>query len=276
MNTRSVTQKRQSVLAVSRRAWLLIGLLFAISALSVGPLSTQNLDGLALHELVLSDQGDHALQLLSEEALARGGWAPALGDVVVFVPNMVEFLMARTVAIDIGPDNCDLPRTPLVRKLEPPNPDCGRDFQAHQNEIQFGPGSFLIEVGFDMVEPRPLDDILSVYIEEVGHSWQEYCYETEGRCQGERTQMTTWGQGMQLASGWEYQVKMYILGLDGNLLHLSEDERIALRNQICDGYANPIYSKVLPYGPPDSWADPEAWPLAAPSLAEYATFCDQV
>lgn len=253
---------------------LALMLLVLITGIGVSPAQAQVVaDTLVLHRMILYDQGQEAVTLLAEEALARGNWAPAAGDEVVFVSEMVDFLMARTVAIDVEPDNCNLPRSIQTRNLEPPNPDCGRNFQHHQNLIQFGAATFVSAIGDGIFVPRPLDDILSVYIEEVSHSWQEYCYETEGRCAGERSRHTTWGEGRRLESGWEYQAKKYILNLDGVVLDLSDGERAELTWHICEGYAYPMYSEVLPYGPPEGWVHPQGWPLHTPTAAEFNTFC---
>ena len=120
--------------------------------------------------------------------------------------------------------------------------------------------------------PREVDDMLSVYIEEVGHSWQEYCFETEGRCQGERSRLTTWGDGLMRVAGWEYQVKMYILSLDDNLLNLSQTERDELTSAICEGYANPRFAIIDASAPPD-WPAPEGWPTVRPTTQEFQAFC---
>ena len=121
-------------------------------------------------------------------------------------------------------------------------------------------------------DARDVDDILSVYIEEVGHSWQEYCYETEGQCRGERTRQTSWGEGQMRVAGWEYQVKMYLLSLDGDLLDLSEAERVELVAAICEGYANPRFS-VVTSSPPPGWVNPEGWPTSPPTSEEIDALC---
>ena len=142
--------------------------------------------------------------------------------------------------------------------------------------MRFGRYTFDNSTASDTFEARPLDDVLSVYIEEVGHSWQEYCYETEGQCAGERSIQTTWGAGKQRASGWEYQVKMYILSLDGTWLALSDAERAELTTAICDGYANPRYG-VFPERPaPPGWPNPQGWPTTAPTVEALHMFCNGI
>ncbi len=118
--------------------------------------------------------------------------------------------------------------------------------------------------------------MLSTYIEEVGHSWQEYLYETEGRGSGERTRVTSYSTGLRLGPGWEYQIKIYLLTLDGTLLKLSTDERAILMDSICqaDGYANPTYHDIPPYGPPPGWPAPEAWPTTKLSDSDLQLFCE--
>lgn len=221
------------------------------------------------HQLVTTEQGHVALQLLADIADQRGGWRPAPGDETVFVPTM-RLYVASTSAIDLPPEGCIRDRDPTA----PRSPDCGRDFQYEQNLVRFGPETFARRLRDGTFAPRPhLDDMLSVYIEEVGHSWQEYCYETEGRCQGERTQLTTYFEGKQRANGWEYQIKMYILSLDGTWLTLSDSERAELKTAICTGYANPRYTVVSPYGPPPGWPNPTGWPTTAPTPEEFQAFC---
>jgi hypothetical protein len=187
---------------------------------------------------------------------------------VVFSPTMRR-AVASTLAIDTPPRDCA-----VANPREPQSPDCGRDFQREQNLVRFGPATFETTRCDGTVAPlATVDDILSVYIEEVGHSWQEYCYETEGRCQGERTRLTTWGEGKQRAAGWEYQIKMYILSLDGTWLELSDGERAELSTAICAGYADPHYTVVSAYGPPPGWPNPAGWPTTAPTQEEFQAFC---
>lgn len=218
--------------------------------------------------LVATGQGDAALHLLADLADRRGGWRPAPGDRVVFVPTM-RLKVASITAIDLPPQDCA-----TLDRTEPRSPDCGRDFRREQNLVRFGPATFVeLLPGGTFAPHARLDDILSVYIEEVGHSWQEYCYETDGRCQGDRTRLTTYIEGKQRAAGWEYQVKRYILNLDGTWLTLSGAERAELRGAICAGYANPRYAVVSGYGPPPGWPNPKGWPIAAPTREELWAFC---
>jgi hypothetical protein len=227
-----------------------------------------NSDPALLYELVANGQGDEALQQLAALAVARGGWGPAPGDGAVFAPAM-RLAVASTVAIDMPPEDCA-----VLDPTAPQSPDCMRDFQRDQNLLRFGPATFETTRRDGTFAPRAtVDDILSVYIEEVGHSWQEYCYETEGRCQGERTRLTTWSEGKQRAAGWEYQIKMYILSLDGTRLELSDGERGVLTTAICSRYADPRYTVVSVYGPPPGWPNPAGWPTAAPTEEEFQAFC---
>ena len=228
----------------------------------------QQLDGLALQRLVLPDQGDTAVQMLADLASQRGGWGPAPGDIVVYDPLMAHFKRASTVGVDLPPNDCDSPDPSTSR-----NPDCGHDFQYQQNLVRFGQYTFVDRDRYGgVLVPREVDDMLSVYIEEVGHSWQEYCFETEGRCQGERSRLTTWGDGLMRVAGWEYQVKMYILSLDDNLLNLSQTERDELTSAICEGYANPRFAIIDASAPPD-WPAPEGWPTVRPTTQEFQAFC---
>lgn len=217
--------------------------------------------------LIDNDAGSIALQQLAEIAADRGGWGPAPGDVIVFDPTMPGSKRASTVAIDVPPSDCESPDP-----ADQMHRECGRDYEHQQHLVRFGVYTFVDQQTDGPYVPRALDDILSIYIEEVGHSWQEYCYETEGRCSGERTRLTTWGEGSTRVAGWEYQVKRYILSLDGSLLALTAAEHNELRAEICDGYANPIFSPVET-APPPGWPNAEGWPTAHPTAAEFEALC---
>ena len=230
-------------------------------------------DDTFLH-LMATGQGDAALQRLADLADQRGGWGPAPGDRVAFAPTML-LDVASVIAIDLPPQDCVVLDAGRDR-FETRSPDCGRDFQYEQNLVRFGPATFAVPLPGGTFGPRAgLDDVLSVYIEEVGHSWQEYCYETEGRCRGDRTRPTTWGEGKQRAAGWEYQIKMYILNLDRTWLALSDAERAELTGAICAGYADPHYAVVSEYGPPPGWPNPPGWPTSAPTPDEFQALCNR-
>lgn len=223
------------------------------------------------YSLILNDDGDAAVRQLTALAELGGGWGPAPGDTVVFDPYMPSWTVAEVKAIDLPPDGCD-----TDDPTEPRHPDCDRVFEYQQSLVRFGSMTFVKPLADGSFAPRSnIDDMLSVYIEEVGHSWQEYCYETEGRCAGERTMLTTWGAGRRLASGREYQVKMYILSLDGTWLTLSDGERTELKTAICGGYANPKYSEVPAYNAPPAWPNPQGWPTTKPTVEEFQKFCNE-
>lgn len=269
--------RRNAGLAACWR-WLLLGAVggaFIVTWLgfvdsSASSILAQQTSSQSLHMLIIEGHGDAAVQQLAELASERGGWGPAPGDVVVFDPTMTGFKRASTLAIDIPPMECS--------SSDPPERGyfgCDRDYSLQQNLVRFGMYTFVERDGDDEVYvTRPLDDILSVYIEEVGHSWQEYCYETKGRCEGERVRLTTWGEGSTRSSGWEYQVKMYLLNLDGTLLTLSALERAELLDAICDGYAKPVYTTV-DTPPPPGWPHPEGWPTSVPSAEAFAVLCGE-
>ncbi len=250
--------------------WAMIGLAILVLLPIEGfafRVAAQELYSRDFQLLLESGQGEQAVQDLARIAQDLGGWGPAPGDIVVFDPFLPDCKRASTVAIDLPPSDCESPD--LVDRM---HRDCGRDYERQQNLVRFGAYAFADQIDAGSYIARPLDDILSVFIEEAGHSWQEYCHETEGRCEGERTQLTTWGEGDLRASGWEYQVKMYILSLDGDLLTLSEVERAELVSAICEGYANPSFS-VVTTNPPPGWANPEGWPTVAPTPEELGEFC---
>jgi hypothetical protein len=224
----------------------------------------------SLYDLVQSGQGDAAVRLLADTAMEVGGWAPAPGDEVVYDPTMARNVRGAVRTIDLPPGECAIPR--LSRNLT----ECHADLRSGENLVRLGRAAFATPRAGDDSAPRPvLDDLFSTYIEEVGHSWQEYLYETEGRGQGERTRLTSWEEGLLWMQGREYQVKMYILSLDGSLLRLSGEEREWLHHDICDdeGYANPLHHRVPAYGPPPGWPNPDGWPVAAPTPDALAAFC---
>jgi hypothetical protein len=99
--------------------------------------------------------------------------------------------------------------------------------------VRFGFFTFANEKVNGVTVPRPVDDMLSVYIEEVGHSWQEYLFETEGRGSGERTRLISAFESQYWGPGWEYQVKRYILSLNSTWLSLSRAERREIKASIC-------------------------------------------
>ncbi len=238
---------------------------------STPPVAEGAFDHGCLFLLAESGRGDEALQIVAQEALERGGWGPAPGDRIVYDPSIACVLRGSVLVIDHPPAECASLR--LSRGIESL---CAGDYMTRQHLVRFGRSLFSNPHPDGSRTPRAAsDDLLATYIEEVGHSWQEYLYETAGAGSGPRTRTTTWEAGTALAQAAEYQIKMYILSLDGGLLALSDDQRRELEQAICDwdGYANLGNHRLLPYGPPDGWPQPEGWPLVAPSLAEQNAVC---
>jgi hypothetical protein len=227
-----------------------------------------DLDAPAFYALASNGQGDVAVQQLAALAAARGGWGPAPGDEVVYDAQLRPALRASTQISDYA-DDCEW------SKFDRPGPGCHTDFQTQQFQVRFGFFTFANETANGVTVPRPVDDMLSVYIEEVGHSWQEYLYETEGRGSGERTRLIAAFESQYWAAGWEYQVKRYILSLNGTWLSLSKTERREIKASICkkDGYANPTNHVVQAYGPPPGWPNPAGWRTVAPTPQELRAFC---
>jgi hypothetical protein len=221
-----------------------------------------------LYDLAASGNGEMAVQQLAALAAARGGWGPAPGDEVVYDALLKPSQRAATKVADYA-DDCE------ETKYDRPGPGCHTDFQSQQSLVRFGFFTFADETADGASVPRSVDDVLSVYIEEVGHSWQEYLFETEGRGTGERTRLTTAFESKYWAAGWEYQVKRYILSLDGSWLSLSDAERDDLKTSICtaNGYANPTRHFVPAYGPPPGWPNPAGWPTVVPTREEFQAFC---
>ncbi len=100
-------------------------------------------------------------------------------------------------------------------------------------------------------------------------------YETGGLGSGPRTRSTTWEQTLRLVPGREYQIKRYLLYLDGRLLALSNQARNELYTAIFGSSAdsNPLGYPFPAYGAPADWPYPEGWPTTMPTQAEHTDFC---
>lgn len=256
---------RRNMLGVVGR--LVIGTWFVVVGISIPRVPSQQTSGRDFYMLIIEGHGDAAIQQLADIAASRGGWGPAPGDMVVFDPDLSDTMRGATVIIDSPPRDCEFPDRPDRRIL-----DCDGDYVHQQSLVRFGVYTFVDQDGDGLYIAHTLDDMLSSYIEEVGHSWQEYCHETKRHCAGERMRNTTWEDGEVWIAGWEYQIKRYILNLDGTLLALSVMERETLLSQICDGYARPVFSPVET-APPPGWPQPECWPTTVPSRDELETLC---
>jgi len=221
----------------------------------------------ALNQLVTSGNGAEALDRVRSTAFELGGWAPAPGDEVVFDPYLSRKVRGTVVDFDELPYDCADP------KVSADKDTCLEEFAAKERQVRFGQSLFTTPGDGGAVVRPSFDDLLSTYIEEVGHSWQEYLYETNGNGNGQRIRQTTIAESEYWGPGREYQVKSYILSLDGTLLTLSDQQRDVLRGQICDGYANPIGNEIPPYGAPEGWPNPQGWPVEQPTEAELAEFC---
>jgi hypothetical protein len=280
MSTLSVAQTPYRKIAAHRLArgrWgaglaLLISLTLVLQqgAGAARPADALGPHSASLYDMMQQSQGEAALSLVAEHAAQFGGWGPAPGDRLVYDATLAISTRAAVIAVDTTPAEC------AMQKPGMQSDHCRRDFKIAQNLVRFGPTAFANKDEAGNLVPRPeLDDLLSTYIEEVGHSWQEYLFETEGRGEGERTRVTSWEDGLYWSHGWEYQVKMYVLSLDGGLLHLSDQERTVLTSSICraDGYANPIGRHVPPFAAPAGWPHPEGWPVAVPTPEAFQTFC---
>ncbi len=223
-----------------------------------------------LYELVMNAQGDAALQTVISEAQTLGGWGAAPGDVVVYDTDLADGIGGAVRFIDSGPVDCVNPK--IARQME----DCLIDYSLKENWVRLGRTMFVAGIADSQPAPQPaFDDLLATYIEEVGHSWQEYLHETDGLGSGPRLHPTAWEDGKYYQVGWEYQIKRYVLSLDGNLLNLSDEARARLMRDICDadGYANPMKGQIPTYGAPADWPHAESWPTAAPTPDEFQTFC---
>lgn len=221
-------------------------------------------------EMVNSHHEMSALEIVVTTAADLGGWGPAPGDQVVYDEAMPWWVRGEVLTADLPPAECAIPRFSH-------SDHCLMASPAHEHQIRFGQALFFDTQEDGTASPRPLfDDVLSTYIEEVGHSWQEYLYETGGLGSGPRIILTTWEEAFRWRPGREYQIKRYILNLDESLIVLSEGERDRLLACICDpdGYANPLGHDVPPYGSPPGWPQPDRWLVTTPSQDDLQAFCE--
>lgn len=208
----------------------------------------------ALFELAQIGRGDEALQLLRQLAYEIGTWGPAPNDEVVYDRFLPDNVRGAVLDFDELPIDCS------DKQYSFDSDECLKVFSAIEQQVRFGYSLFAESTADGQTIPRPkTDDILATYIEEVGHSWQEYLYETDGRGIGQRLHITTLAESQRWAAGREYQVKIYILSLDGMFLQLSAQQHQHLLEQICIGYANPVNAEVPPYGAPIGWPNTAAW-----------------
>lgn len=275
MNAQTTLKQTNTRQTIARRSLpAVVALLVALSlaahemACAVRPAAALGPDRLALYDMVRNGQGAAALDMVAAAAQALGGWQPAPGDQILFDAHLSRKVRGASQDFDELPFDCADPT------FSDDEEACRQAFAAQETQVRFGRSLFSTPSA-DGDTPRPaFDDLLSTYIEEVGHSWQEYLYETDGRG-GARTRQTTLAESEKWSNGREYQIKMYILSLDGTLLTLSDDQRDTLRAHICgdEGYANPLDNPVPPYGAPAGWPNPQGWPVSAPTVEEFGAFC---
>ncbi len=261
-----------------RLIWKSILVLFVIvlagqqlNALAVGP-SLKDLDVENLVTMVENGQGQTAILQINEIAFALGHFAPAPNDAIIFDPFMSRQIRGAVIDFDELPSAC----TGITNaKMGIDKEACANEFWAQEPTVRFGRSFFTTPLDDGGLVIRSADDMLATFIEETGHSWQEYLYETNGRG-GERVHLTTMAESEYWAAGREYQVKRYILNLDGSLLNLSDEQRTTLKSQICLGYASPIGAEVPAYAAPAEWPNPEGWPTTNPTLNELLDFCGDI
>jgi hypothetical protein len=274
MNTRyTLSQVRNNVHGLTGQITHILSLVIVVSigmqqiSMGASPALAAGPEVAVLQQMANDGHGQDALQQVIDAATARGGWAPAPGDQVVYDRFMSRDVRGSVLDYDELPD-CANPRFGADEQA------CIAQFQTLERQVRFGPSLFSTPQDDGSAMPRPaFDDVLSTYIEEAGHSWQEYQYETEERGSGARLRATTLAESERWAPGREYQIKRYILSLDGDLLALSDQQRDALRGSICGGYADPTGRDMPAYGPPDGWPHPQNWPVTAPAPAELDAFC---
>ena len=249
----------------------LLGMVAPVAAADPGERSLAALlpDAETLFQMASTGQGDTAAAMLAAAAAEYGNWAPAPGDSVAFAAGLARNVRGQVSFVDQPPFECADSR--LGRFTE----GCDRDFSTGETLVRLGMATFADPQARGFA-PRPsVDDMLSTYVEETGHSWQEYTFETDGLASGPRLHNTTYEDGLYWLPGWEYQVKMYVLSLDGTWLHLSVAERASFVSAVCDpsGYANPTHHHVPAFGAPAGWPNPAGWPVNDPTLEAHAAFC---
>lgn len=230
-----------------------------------------NLDVGDLYTMSVNGNGQFAVEQVADVAFNIGHWQPAPGDMVTYDEYMSIYVRGSIVDYDEVPAICR-------DKFQVPDPvECVESFRRQETQVRFGRSLFSTPLEDGSVSLRAADDIVSTYIEEVGHSWQEYAFETDGLMSGERLHITTLAEAEYWKNGREYQIKMYLLGLDGNMLELSAQERINLVKSICMSeydYGYPIGHEIPSYGPPHDWPHPELWPINAPAEITHQEFCE--
>ena len=223
-----------------------------------------------LYTMSQEGNGQLAVEQVANVAYDLGLWQPAPGDTVAY-----DYLMSakfRGAMIDFD----DVPAICRDKNQIPDPQACVESFRTQETQVRFGRSFFSTPQADGTITLRIADDIIGTYIEEVGHSWQEYAFETDGRMSGERAHPTSLTDAEYWAAGREYQIKMYILGLDGEVLELSAEERTNLVTSVCDSgntYAYPIGREVPSYSAPANWPHPEYWPTSTPTRSEHLEFC---
>ncbi len=263
--------KFNSIILIASVIIFLISQFTAIygNASADGP-TAANLNVNDLYDMAINGNGQSAVNQVADVAYSLGQWQPAPGDAVAYDGLMSIHIRGAMVDYDDVPAICR-------DKNQVPDPAaCVETFRAQEKQVRFGRSFFSTPEADGTVSLRFADDILGTYIEEVGHSWQEYAFETDGNMSGERLHTTSLADADYWSSGREYQIKMYILGLDGILLELSDAERTSLVESVCRSdvdYAYPIGHEVPSYGPPSNWPHPELWPTSTPTLIDHMDFC---
>ena len=237
---------------------------------AAGP-SFANMNVSRLVDMADNGSGQAALEEVGNLAYGIGNFAPAPGDHIEYDPMMLSWIRGAVVDYDELPEAC----TSSDPRMTFDSDACAEEFWATESAVRFGPSFFTTPLEDGSVELREADDILATFIEETGHSWQEFQFETNGEGE-ERVRRTTLEDSLYWSAGREYQIKRYILNLDGDILNLSDKQRDNLTAQICNGYANPIGAEVPSYGAPTDWPNPEAWPVSNPSLDDILDLCQSV
>lgn len=145
--------------------------------------TVDTLDVQGIYQQLEAGQGDLVLQSVARLAERRGGWTFAPGDAVIFDPGMRAVRRAATIRVDDPPPSCNDTRQIYRDGMD--RETCIAAYQAVERQLRFGLSTFSNPLPDGSSEPRQaFDDVLATYIEEAGHSWQEYFYETEGRGYG--------------------------------------------------------------------------------------------
>ncbi len=208
-----------------------------------------------LNNVRLLDHGQLAVEILAQAANDFGPWAP---------PPEYEITYASTLSVrgQVVPIfSIEVYSTTLSLCFEPQD-WCKNNYEIYvqQNQIiKFGPGLFLLNPNDSASPLRPnTGDMFSTFIEESGHAWQ--ILQTGGFSESPDNPEAL----EEKNTGYEFQVKAYVLYLSQNGIELSSQQmgRLCQDITIPGGYGYVDENDTLPNAsPPDNWPYRDLWPM---------------